>query len=253
MKGLRRLPWAAGLVLGTLLLGWLLGAEGRIDLEARFLGPGRAHPFGTDELGRDLLARFWLGGARSVSLGLVMTGFHVAFGLLLALAAHGRGPGRWLLLGVADLLASIPATLLALLLLAYLRPGLQSLLLALALGGWIPYARIALTQLDALRQDPSLAQERLMGAGAVHRLLRHTLPRLWPVLGAQASVGLGAVILVEGGLSFLGVGLPPDRASWGTMLASARAFFLVSPWPLLWPSAGLLAVLLSLRREGGAA
>lgn len=253
MKGLRRLPWPAVVVLGTLLLGWLAGAEGGIDLDARFLGPGPAHPFGTDELGRDLLARFWLGGARSVTLGLGMTAFHVGLGLLLALAVHGRGPGRWLLLASADLLASIPATLLALLLLALLRPGLPSLLLALALGGWIPYARIALTQLDGLRLDPSLAQERLMGAGASHRLFRHTLPRLWPVLGAQAGVGLGAVILVEGGLSFLGVGLPPDRASWGTMLASARAFFLVSPWPLLWPSLGLLAVLLCLRRDVAAA
>jgi len=246
----RTVPWAAGIVLGVLLLGWLAGGEGRIDLEARFLGPGLAHPMGTDELGRDLLDRFWLGGARSVTLGLGMTAFHVALGLLLALLSHRRGPARWALLGLADLLASIPATLLALLLLAFLRPGLPSLLLALALGGWIPYARMALTQLDALRQDPSLAQERLMGAGAIHRLFRHTLPRLWPVLGAQASVGLGAVILVEGGLSFLGVGLPPDRASWGTMLASARAFFLVSPWPLVWPSLGLLAVLLCLRRDG---
>lgn len=246
MKPRRWAPWA---VLGLLLLGWVFGAEGRIDLQARLLGPGLGHLLGTDELGRNLLARSWLGGARSVTLGALMTAFHLSLGLALALAAHGRRPGRWLLLGVADLLASIPATLLALLLLALLRPGLPSLLIALALGGWIPYARIALTQLDTLRHDPSLAQESLMGAGPVHRMVQHTLPRLWPVLGAQASVGLGAVILVEGGLSFLGVGLPPDQASWGTMLASARAFFLVSPWPLIWPSLGLLAVLMSLRRD----
>lgn len=241
--------WAPWVLFGALSLGWAFGSEGLIDLDMRFLGPGPAHLLGTDELGRDLFARFWLGGARSVSLAVVMTSFHVVLGLALALLAHGRGLGRGLLLGLADLLASIPATLLALLLLAFLRPGVQSLLIALALGGWIPYARIALTQMDALRRDPSLAQEQLMGAGTAHRLFQHTLPRLWPVLGAQASVGLGAVILVEGGLSFLGVGLPPDKASWGTMLASARAFFLVSPWPLIWPSLGLLSVLLSLRRE----
>jgi peptide/nickel transport system permease protein len=246
---MRAVKWAPWIVLGILTLGWVFGSEGRIDLGARFLGPGSGHAFGTDELGRDLLGRFWLGGARSVSLGAVMTTFHVVLGLSLAILAHGRVPSRWLLLGAADLLASIPATLLALLLLAFLRPGVQSLLLALALGGWIPYARIVLTQLDALRQDPSLAQERLMGAGAAHRMVHHILPRIWPVLGAQASVGLGAVILVEGGLSFLGVGLPPDQASWGTMLASARAFILVSPWPLIWPSLGLLGVLLSLRRD----
>lgn len=234
-------------VLAILLLGWAFGNEGRIDLGARLLPPGPGHWFGTDELGRDLLARSWLGGARSATLGAAMAAFHLGLGLALALLAHGRAPIRWLLLAAADLLASIPATLLALLLLAFLRPGLPSLLVALALGGWIPYARIALTQLDALKFDPSLVQARLMGAGAAHRLRHHILPRLWPVLGAQAAVGMGAVILVEGGLSFLGVGLPPDRASWGSMLASARAFFLVSPWLLLWPSLGLLAVLMSLR------
>jgi ABC-type dipeptide/oligopeptide/nickel transport system permease subunit len=241
-----RVPIAPVLVLGVVCLGWWAGSDGRVDLAARLLGPGWSHPMGTDELGRDLFARWWLGGARSVTLGLLLTGFHLAAGLLLAVAAHGHAWARRGLLALADLLASIPATLLALLLLALMRPGLSGLLIALAIGGWIPYARISLNQLDALRLDPSLAQTRLQGASGWHRLRIHILPRLGPVLSAQASVGLGAVILVEGGLSFLGVGLPPDLASWGTMLSSARAFLLVSPWPLLWPSLGLLSVLLSL-------
>ncbi len=241
-----RIPCVPVLVFGLLCLGWWAGADGRVDLDARLLGPRWGHPMGTDELGRDLFGRWWLGGARSVTLGLLLTGFHLAGGVLLAVTVHGNAWARRGLLAVADLLASIPATLLALLLLALLRPGLTGLLVALALGGWIPYARIALNQLDALRQDPSLTQVRLQGATAWHRLRWHVIPRLSPVLLAQASVGLGAVILVEGGLSFLGVGLPPDMASWGTMLSTARAFLLVSPWPLLWPSLGLLAVLLAL-------
>ena len=245
MRGLR-VPLAPVLVLGFLALGWAAGSDGRVDLGARLLGPGWSHPFGTDELGRDLFGRWWLGGARSVTLGFLLTVFHLGAGLLLAVAVHGQGWARRALLALADLLASIPATLLALLLLALMQPGLGGLLLALAIGGWIPYARISLNQLDALRLDPSLAQTRIQGASAWHRLRRHVLPRLAPVLVAQAAVGLGAVVLVEGGLSFLGVGLPPDLASWGTMLGTARAFLLVSPWLLLWPSLGLLAVLLAL-------
>ncbi len=184
------------------------------------------------------------GSAPALDLALALTALHLVTGLALALAARGSEVLRRLLLALADLLASIPATLLALLLLALLRPGWTSLVLALALGGWIPYARLALNRLDQLRQDPSLLQVGLLGAGPWHRFRRHLLPRLWPVLGAQAAVGLGAVILVEGGLSFLGVGLPPQQASWGTMLASGRAFLLVSPWGLLWPSLGMVAVLL---------
>ncbi|MBI4912859.1 MAG: ABC transporter permease subunit [Acidobacteria bacterium] len=250
MKG----RWADGVALGFLLLllaGWMGGGDGQVDLVNRLQAPSWTHPFGTDELGRDLLRRWWAGGARSLSLGAGLTAFHLAAGFALALAAEGRTWAKGCLLAGADLLAAIPATLLALLLLALLRPGLGSLLAALALGGWIPYARICLNRLEVLRQDPSLAQAHLLGAGRGHILLRHLFPRLWPLLWAQASVGLGAVVLVEGGLSFLGVGLPPEQASWGGMLGTARAFFLVSPWPLLWPSAGLLGLLLALGRSRG--
>lgn len=228
-----------------LMLGWWFGNDGAVDLAHRMQGPSGAHLFGTDEVGRDLLARCWLGGARSLSLGLTLTALHLAVGVMMALAARAALPMRRLVLGLADLVASVPATLLALLLLAFLRPGYGALVAALAIGGWIAYARLALVQLDALRDDPSLLQAKLNGAGPWRRLRVHLLPRMAPVLLAQASAGVGAVALVEGGLSFLGVGLPPDQASWGQMLATARAYFLVSPWPLLWPCLGLFALLLA--------
>lgn len=228
-----------------LLLGWMLGGDGAVDLAHRLQGPSAAHLLGTDEVGRDLLARAWLGGARSLTLGLGLTAFHLISGVALALAGQAWGPARKMILAAADLIASVPATLLALLLLAFLRPGYGALVFALAIGGWIAYARLALVQLDALKHDPSLLQAKLAGAGPWRRLFTHLLPRTSPVLLAQASAGVGAVALVEGGLSFLGVGLPPDLASWGQMLATARATFLVSPWPLIWPALGLFALLLA--------
>jgi peptide/nickel transport system permease protein len=242
--GTRHLPHLAWLSL--LLLGWWGGGDGVVNLARRLEGPSFAHLLGTDEVGRDLAARFWLGGARSLTLGLLLTLLHLAAGLLMAGVAQASRPLRRVVLALADLLASIPGLLLALLLVAMAPPGYASLVIALAIGGWIPYTRIGLTQLDALREDPSLVQARIQGSGGLHRLRVHLLPRMAPVLLAQAAVGLGAVILVEGGLSFLGVGLPPDRASWGTMLASGRTFLLASPWGLLWPAAGLLTVLLTL-------
>ena len=242
-------------LLALLLLGWMFGGDGVVDLAHRLQGPSVAHPFGTDEVGRDLLARCWLGGARSLTLGVALTALHLVMGVTMALVARAALPVRRVVLGLADLVASVPATLLALLLLAFLRPGYGALVAALAIGGWIAYARLALVQLDALRDDPSLLQAKLSGAGPWRRLRAHLLPRMAPVLLAQASAGVGAVALVEGGLSFLGVGLPPDQASWGQMLATARAYFLVSPWPLLWPCLGLFALLLAtgpnLRRRSG--
>ncbi|HTL99333.1 MAG TPA: ABC transporter permease, partial [Holophagaceae bacterium] len=229
--------------LALLMLGWLFGGDGAVDLAHRLQGPSARHLFGTDEVGRDLLARWWLGGARSLTLGCALTALHLLLGIGMAMAAQASALSRRAILGISDLVASVPATLLALLLIAFLRPGYGALVLALAVGGWIAYARLALVQMDALRGDPSLLQARLAGAGPWRRFRAHLLPRAAPVLLAQASAGVGAVALVEGGLSFLGVGLPPDLASWGQMLATARAYFLVSPWPLIWPALGLVGLL----------
>ncbi len=235
-------PWA---LFALLLAGWGLGSDGVVDLGARLQPPGLSHAFGTDELGRDLLRRFLLGGARSFTLACVITALNLTVGLALALVCQPFKGLRQGLLAVADLLASVPPTLLALLLLTLLRPGVGSLGLALAVGGWIPFARLALNRLDALAHDPSLMLLRVAGASGWHRAFRHLLPRLWPLLGTQASVGLGSVVLVEGGLGFLGLGLPPGLASWGGMLASGRAFLLASPWGLFWPAVGLLGLLLA--------
>ena len=238
--------WIAGIFI---LLGFAFGGDGVVDLFNRLHGPGAHHFFGTDELGRDLFLRWWLGGARALSLGLGMTAIHLIGGMAMAFGAHSIPVIRRALLALADIIASIPSLLLCLLLLAFLRPGYGPLILALAIGGWIPYTRLALAQLDSLRLDSSLQQARLMGAGHRHIWVRHLGPRLWPLLSAQGAVGVGAVILVEGGLSFLGLGLPPEQASWGSMLAAGRAFLLVSPWQLIWPSLGMLAVLLATERR----
>jgi peptide/nickel transport system permease protein len=228
-----------------LLLGFWIGNDGVVDLQHRLLGPGWAHPFGTDEVGRDLLWRWWLGGARSLVLALGVTLLHLSVGISLATMLAPLPWGRRVLLALADLLSAFPATLLALLLLALLPPGPGALIAALSVGGWVPYARLGVQTLDQIRMEPSTRQLALMGAGRWHRFYRHTLPRLAPVQWAQAGAGIGAVVLIEGGLSFLGLGLSPDRASWGTMLASGRTFLLVHPWGILWPSLGLIGVLLA--------
>lgn len=236
--------WAV-IFLAAVALGAWWGGDGTVDLAHRLQAPSLSHPFGTDEVGRDLLKRWWLGGARSLELAAAVTALHLSMGVALAVVCASSAWGRRALLMVADVLSAFPATLLALLLLAMLPPGPTALVVALSVGGWIPYARLGISGIDQLKEDPSFKQLHILGAGPGHRTLHHVLPRLAPIQWAQAAAGIGSVVLIEGGLSFLGLGLSPERASWGTMLASGRTFLLVHPWGILWPSLGLMGVLLA--------
>ena len=120
-----------------LMLGFVFGGNGEVDLFHRLEGPSSAHFLGTDELGRDLFLRWWLGGARALAMGLGLTALHLMGGTSAALLVHPSPLLRRALLALSDALASIPSLLLCLFLLAFLRPGFGALILALAVGGWI--------------------------------------------------------------------------------------------------------------------
>ncbi len=225
----------------------------RIDLRSRLAPPASAPPFGTDELGRDILARL-LHGA-SVSLGVAGTAVFVSalFGSLLGVAAGERG--GFLDAGVGrlvDLVLAFPGLLLAVALAAVLGPSARNTVLALCAAGWVPYARLARTEARRVATLDFVAAARAAGAPRRRILVRHILPNLASPLVVQATLHLAGAILAESALSFLGLGVPPPAPSWGAMLAAGRGHVFDAPHVVLVPALAIVTVVVAANVLGDA-
>ena len=175
----------------------------------------------------------------------------LAVGTTLGLLAGYRG--GWLDEAIGrliDVLLAFPGLLLAIALAAVLGPSLRNVVLALSLLGWTGYARLARAEAAAVRGREFVAAAAALGAGPLRIVTRHVLPQAAPALLVQATFGLSGAILAEAGLSFLGLGVPPPRASWGTMLSEGRDFLLVAPHLLLAPGTALGLTVLALQLLG---
>lgn len=213
------------------------------DLAARFAGPSREHPLGTDHLGRDQLSRLVVGARLSLGLTLLLAAATAVLGAALGVLAAMRGG----LVGAVveravDALVALPAILLGLVVAAALRTGLSALTLAVLATAWTPHARLArdLTR-DELSRDWVLATQALGGTGQ-HVLRRCVLPAVAPALLVHGCLRFPSVLLSLAGLSFLGLGAPPPTPEWGAMIADGRRHLARAPGLLLIPS---LAVLLA--------
>lgn len=208
----------------------------RVNLEKILESPSTSHPLGTDHMGRDLMARIAHGGLIDLGLGLVITGLALVIGTVLGLSAGYNG-GFWdaLLITLMDLLMSVPHTIMALVLMLYLGYGLFALVTALVVPGWVKYARIVRAEAYALRETDFIVYERYIGAPRTIILLKHLLPNAFaPVLGL-AALDMGHALLSIASLGFLGFGLQPPTAEWGTMIMEARPYLMIAPWNALFP------------------
>lgn len=200
----------------------------------RFLGPSASHPFGTDQLGRDLFSRALYGGRTALTVALSATIASLALGIVAGLAG-GYGP-RWLdnalLLGF-DALRSFPVVMLGLALVTVMGPSALAVIVVVVITSAPAYGRIMRTQTFSLRGAEFVLAERALGAGALRILLRHILPNTLGTLLILASMDIPSVIGLESGMSFLGLGVRPPTASWGTMLNDGFAYVRESPWPAL--------------------
>lgn len=243
----RRPAGRTGLVLVLVLLGFsLLGAwlipwePNRVAVLQRFQAPSWQHALGTDHLGRDLAARMAYGGRIALLVAACTIGAAllagVPLGLLAAYAPAGAGRA---LAGGFDLLSAFPTAVFALAVVALLGPGLWKVVLIVAVSLAPHYGRVARAQALALRSQPFLEAARALGAGAPRVALRHMLPNMLGPLLVLASMDVPGVIAIEAGLSFLGVGVPPPQASWGTLLNDGYANLTRTAWPLLCAAAVL--------------
>ena len=219
----------------------------RIDLPARLMAPSASHWFGTDELGRDILSRIIWGARLSMLVGGCVVAASLTLGLMFGSIAgyYGGITDRILNVVVMNAFMSFPGILLAIAFVAFLGPGIFNLILALSIGGWVGYARLVRAQVLAVREREFVEAARALGASDFRIITRHVLPNIIQPVIVQAAIGMAGAILAEATMSFLGLGIPPPAASWGSMLNDARSHLFDSPHLVLFPAAAVMLAVLS--------
>ena len=220
-------------------------------ISARLLPPSAQHWFGTDGFGRDLLSRVIYGARPTlllVSLILVLT---IPVGLLVGITAGYLG--GWterVLMRITDIFLSLPNLVIALALVAMLGPGLMNGALALALTSWPPFARQARAETLALRRSDYLAAARMQGITGLRLMFGHILPLCLPTAVVRAALSLGGIILSAAGLGFLGMGVQPPTAEWGSMVAEGSKVIFDQWWVAAAPGAAILFASLAFNLTG---
>jgi peptide/nickel transport system permease protein len=225
-----------------------------INLPARLDPPSAAHWFGTDELGRDILSRVIYGARISMLVGSCVVLVSLALGLVIGSAAgyYGGRLDRFVNIVLMNAFLSFPGILLAIAFVAFRGPGIFNLVLALALGGWVGYARLVRGQVLAAREKEYVEAARALGASDLRIIARHILPNIIQPIIVQAAIGMAGAILAEATMSFLGLGVPPPTASWGTMLNDGRAHLFDAPHLVLFPALAVMLAVLSFNFIGDA-
>ena len=220
-------------------------------LPLRLAGPSFAHPFGLDELGRDILARLIVGARISLLVGVAVVSVSASLGLLIGSVAGYAGGWVDALVGrVMDVLLAFPGILLSIALVAVLGPSLGHVVLALVVGGWVGYARLVRGQVLKLRELEFVQAARALGAPTWRVLRDHVVPGVLPALIVQATLGMAGAIIAEASLSFLGLGVQPPTPSWGTMLDAGRGHLLDAPHLTLAPGLAIAMLVLGLNFIG---
>jgi peptide/nickel transport system permease protein len=261
-RAARRNPLAAiGVVLvvifvfSALFAPWIAPQDpAAIDLPSRLTSASATHWCGTDELGRDILSRLIYGSRISMLVGSCVVAMSLALGLIVGSIAgyYGRSIDRFINVVVMNAFLSFPGILLAIAFVAFRGPGIFNLVLALSLGGWVGYARLVRGQVLAVREREFVEAARALGASDLRIIIRHILPNIIQPVIVQAAIGMAGAILAEATMSFLGLGVPPPTASWGTMLNDGRAHLFDAPHLVLFPAAAVMLAVLAFNFIGDA-
>ena len=256
--------WLLSLLVLAVLLGPLVYKVGinDVDFQARLASPSAAHPLGTDDLGRDILARILYGGRISLAVGLSAMLMAIAVGVVIgAVAGMARGWVDAALMWVTDLFLSLPQLPVLLLLIFLFREPLKQafglevgifILIVMVIGGfrWMPVARLVRAQFFSLREKEFVEAARALGASVPRQVLRHILPNsLGPVIVA-ATIDVAAAIIAESTLSFLGLGFPPDIPTWGRILYDGRDYMELAAHWALFPGIAIFLTVLTINFIG---
>ncbi|HEV7257910.1 MAG TPA: ABC transporter permease [Bosea sp. (in: a-proteobacteria)] len=261
MNLLRRLPWP--IVVIALILALPIAYGLTLDpieasLRNSLKAPSLAFPFGTDQLGRDVLARIAHGFLIDIGLTSAIVTISFSIGLCVGVVtAEFAGRIDRSLTFAMDVLTALPQIVIALILSVHLGGGALPLVLALGLTGWVKYARIARAAAFSLREREFVSAARIAGGSSAYVLIRHVVPQIVPMLAGLVALQFGHTILNIAALGFLGVGIQPPTPEWGAMIAEARPYFSRAPWLAIVPGLFLfaltalaLAIARSLTRRG---
>src|SRR5687767_14011740 len=224
-----------------------------LTLEGAPLPPNGQFWFGTDLLGRDLLSRLIYGAQTSLIIGVVANGLAVVIGAVIGIVAgYFRGIVGTVLMRFTDLMMSLPALLLAIVLAAIFKPSLWIVVLVIAMVNWVQVARVIYTETRSLSQREFIEAERALGAGPLLILSRHILPHLVSTIVVRATLGISTTVLLEATLSFLGIGVQPPTPSWGNIIFVSQTYFATAPCLVLIPGAAIILLALAFNLLGDA-
>ena len=242
-------------VIFALFAPWIAPQDpAAIHLPIRLDPPSHAHWFGTDELGRDILSRIIYGARISMLVGGSVVVASLGVGLIIGSIAgyYGGAIDRFVNVILMNAFLSFPGILIAIAFVAFRGPGIFNLVIALSIGGWVGYARLVRGQVLAAREREFVEAARALGASDLRIIVRHILPNIIQPVVVQAAIGMAGSILAEATMSFLGLGVPPPTASWGTMLNDARAHLFDAPHLVLFPAMAVMMAVLSFNFIGDA-
>ena len=242
-------------VIFALFAPWIAPqSPSNIDLPLRLQPPSAAHWMGTDELGRDILSRVIYGARISMLVGGSVVAGSLLLGLVLGSIAgyYGGVIDKFFNVILMNAFMSFPGILLAIAFVAFLGPGIFNLILALCIGGWVGYARLVRAQVLAVKEKEFVEAARALGAGDWRIVTRHILPNIIQPVIVQAAIGMAGAVLAEATMSFLGLGVPPPTASWGSMLNDSRAHLFDAPHLVLFPALAVMLAVLSFNFIGDA-
>jgi peptide/nickel transport system permease protein len=238
------------LVVVALFAPWIATHDvGATNLSLRYLAPNASHWFGTDSTGRDIFSRVVFGTRISLEVGIIVVSISTVVGTVLgALAGYYGGWIDRIVSGyVFNVFLSFPGLLLAIAMVAFLGAGLNKLILALCIIGWVGYARLIRGQVLKVREYDFVQAARALGASDMRILVTHILPNAIQPLIVQASLGMAGAVLSEASLSFLGLGVPPPAPSWGVMIEEARdlSTLQAAPHALIFPGIAIALTVLA--------
>jgi len=230
----------------AMLASWIAPYDpDAFDVKEILLGPSWQHWMGTDGLGRDVLSRMLFGGRISLLVGLVAVGISTAIGIVLgALAGYYRGLVDTVIMRLVDIMLSIPSFFLILAVIAFLTPSIINIMIVIGLTSWMGVTRLVRAEFLSLSNREFILASRTLGAKDMRLIFIHLLPNSLTPIIVSAVLGVAGAVLLESGLSFLGLGVQAPQASWGNILTDGKEYIQFAWWLSLYPGMAILLTVL---------